>query len=1058
MGLKKSTFTNHETKYSEFVKVVEKICNLLKTKICNKVDLEAVALRGEALPEYFSKEFKAKPEAFTKENIIEELLDFLGYDKSKRGSESELRVYGIRWPDYKLWVSQEFYILAEAEPLNSNLYADGRGLEQVLTWIQNKATDTNYGIATDGFRWILIEYQIEYGKHREVKVDLSPFFVEKLGFQTLMQEKERFQRFDTFFDFFSRDRIEKTLRTQVVVLETYQEKVSKKFYDEYMRLVFGDKNSRVCLVNSIIGVEDQDSKAKIAQAVVDRLIFIKFIEAKGWMGGDKNFLSNLWKSYKRASTGSFYDSFLKRLFFNVLNNPFDELKEGPFAGIKYLNGGLFRRTIEEEAYPEYSVEDDVIAKLISFLEGYSFEDENLGRLRTDIERRRNVMSPEILGYIFERTANHEKGAYYTPDNVTEFITAGTLKALILNIFNSRLNKHGAPPAKKVENALADGSLSKADLREIYSEIQNLRIVDPGCGSGAFFMPVINFLMQIHKRLTRELELPFSPYKTKKEIIENNIFGVDLNPQAIEIAKLRLWLELVSSVTNLEEVELLPNIEYNIVCGNTLLGFDDYVEIRDLHEFQPLNIDELVTEIAAKYPDHVSRIKELSEKPTIKNILLIRDLLLRLYKTEQDPKSAQKVKKVVEQVHSVLQKTMGGHYLQFLGKLNSKKQIRKASALAELEKYRPFHWILEFNEVFSNGGFDIVLGNPPYVEFGKIDYPLYQFKTDECGNTYAPFFERAINITKKGGYFGYIVPISAVCTDRMATLQEMLIRNSDELRVSNYDDRPDKIFKGLEDCRSSIIFGHKCQDDGRVLSTHYHRWYAEEKEKLFKFMSFIDVTDIVKPGIVPKIGDEIEKGILKKIETDRFLSDVIVKESKNFLVYHNAPRYWIRAMNFMPKFHNEKGQTVSIHNKRLHICEDIGSVEEITAALNSSLFYWFFVCTSNCRDLVEREIRNFPFDIRDMSPEMRQELKDLCRDLMEDYKKHSRLKDTKYVRTGKVVYQEFYPKESKHILDKIDDVLAKHYGLSKQEGEYIKTFDLRFRMGEDPDPKQKQLVA
>jgi hypothetical protein len=165
------------------------------------------------------------------------------------------------------------------------------------------------------------------------------------------------------------------------------------------------------------------------------------------------------------------------------------------------------------------------------------------------------------------------------------------------------------------------------------------------------------------------------------------------------------------------------------------------------------------------------------------------------------------------------------------------------------------------------------------------------------------------------------------------------------------------------------------------------------------------------------------------------------------------------MNFMPKFHNEKGQTVSVHNKELYISDNLGSVEEITAALNSSLFYWFFICTSNCRDLVEREIRNFPLDIKNMSPEMRQELKDLCKELMEDYKKHSRLKKTEYKRTGKVVYQEFHPKESKTILDKIDDVLVKHYELSEQEAEYIKNFDLRFRMGEqDSDVKQKQLFA
>jgi hypothetical protein len=467
----------------------------------------------------------------------------------------------------------------------------------------------------------------------------------------------------------------------------------------------------------------------------------------------------------------------------------------------------------------------------------------------------------------------------------------------------------------------------------------------------------------------------------------------------------------------------------------------------------LNIDELVREISFRYPDHVSRIKELSEKPTIKNILLIRDLLLRLYKTEQDPKSAQKVKKVVEQVHSVLQKVMSGHYLQFLRKLNSTKQIKKDSALQELEKLSPFHWILEFNEVFSRGGFDIVLGNPPYVEFSEIAYPLSQFRTRHCGNIYAPFFERAINVAKTGGYFGYIVPISSVCTDRMKSLQELLIQSSMELKISNFDDRPDKIFKGLEHCRSSIIFGHKDSGSHRVLSTHYHRWHAEEREKLFKHMSFADVTEFVQPGIIPKIGSEIEKAILKKIHKNKPLSNLIVDDSKHFLIYHNAPQYWIRAMNFMPEFSNEKGASVSPHNKQISISEETNSLEEIIAALNSSLFYWFFILHSNCRDLTEREIKNFPFDVTNMESSLRGKLKNLCHQLMDDYKKHSRLKEAKYQRTGKVTYREFNPKESKAILDEIDNVLAQHYRFSDEESEYIKGFDNRFRMGEQPDKER-----
>jgi hypothetical protein len=1061
-NLRKSGYSTDETERAEFAKVIERIYNLLKTKITNKVDLEAILVRNEPIQEYLSKDYKSKPEQFTKENIVEELLDFLGYDKSSRSGESELKLYGRRWPDYKLLTSSDFYLLVEAEPLNTDLYAEGRGVSQVIDWIQNKRCTTDYGIATDGFRWVLVEFSRarEYGKRHVIKeVDLSVFFREKLGFRTLIHEKDKTKQLINFLDFFSKDRVETTLQAQEVVLENYQEQVSKKFYDKYMQLVFGDKKNQVCLVNSIMGVDDLIAKQRIAQAIVDRLIFVKFIEAKGWMSGDKAFLSHLWKTYNASPTGSFYDSYLKILFFNILNNPHDEQKKGPFAGIRYLNGGLFRKTSEEEGYPEYSVDDSIIYKLITFLEVYSFGDENLVEAigNGNSNSKKEVMSPEILGYIFERTANHEKGAYYTPDNVTKFITSGTLQALVLDLFNSKLKKHGSPASKTIENALVDGSLDKGDLREIYSEIQNLKILDPGCGSGAFFMPVINSLMHVHKLLTAELGLPFNPYVIKKQIIENNIFGVDLNAQAVEIAKLRLWLELVSSVEKLEEVELLPNIEYNIISGNTLVGFDEYVETRVLDQFLPMDVEDVIKELDTSYPSHVSRIKELSEKPTMKNILLIKDLLVRLYKSEKDPKSAQKIKKVVERVHLILQGNMNPHFLHYLNeKLEKREQVK---TVKDLEKLQPFHWILEFNEVFSRSGFDVVLGNPPYVEFREVVYPLSQFRTKECGNIYAPFFERAINLVKTGGYFSYIVPISSVCTDRMASLQELLIHSSKELKVSNFDDRPDKIFKGLEDCRSSIIFGHKDTDGHKVLSTHYHRWYAEEREKLFKHMSFVDVTSLFEPGIILKIGNEIEKAILQKIRQNKLLSNQIVGNSKHVLVYHNAPRYWIRAMNFMPEFSNEKGASISPHNKQISISEETDGLEEIIAALNSSLFYWFFILHSNCRDLTEREIKNFPFDVTSIESPLRRKLKGLCHRLMDDYKKHSRLKVTRYERTGKVTYQEFYPKKSKCILDEIDDVLAEHYGFSDEEREYIKNFDIRFRMGEQkPDKAQKLLLA
>ncbi len=757
------------------------------------------------------------------------------------------------------------------------------------------------------------------------------------------------------------------------------------------------------------------------------------------MNGDKAFLHRIWNVYKRAPTGSFYDSYLKILFFNVLNNPVGQEK-GPFAGIKYLNGGLFRKIPEEERYPNYTIQDDILTKIIDFLEVYRFEEEQEGVSSEELKR---TMSPEILGYIFERTANHEKGAYYTPANVTEYITSGTAKLYILDKVNRLLEKKGSPPVKSIENALLDGSLEKQDVMQLYAEVSSLKILDPACGSGAFFMPIIGYLMKTRRILSNELGMPFSDYKMKKEIIEQNIFGVDLNPQAIEIAKLRLWLELVSTTNNIDEVELLPNIEYNIVAGNSLLGLSQTFRGKGLQGFMPLNLSKQIEMLKPIYPDHAERIRELSETPDLDNILRIRDLLVKLYKSEQDPKNAYKIKNVIENVHSSLHQQMNEHFLAFINQqLSTKNQI----GLSDLTKHHSFHWIMEFHDVLSNGGFDVVLGNPPYIELREVDYSTAHYSVDSCGNLYAHFFEKAVELTNDDGYFGYIVPISAICTDRMAPLQQMLIDKSAIFKTSNFDDRPDKIFKGLEHCRSSIIFCKKGKNDKKIYSTRYHRWHAVNRDKLFKKITYFNISKLVKPGIIPKISSQTEVDIIKKINSNALLKDIIVNSSDTKIIYHNAPQYWIRAMNFMPEFSSDRGISISSHNKEFFIKDILDCKNEIIAIINSSLFYWYFIINSNCRDLTMREIKDFPFEVGRMNASLRSKLKDISIELMNDYMKKSKLKENIRKTTGKVVYREFYPKESKNIIDKIDDVLALHYGFTDAEIEFIRNFDLMFRMG------------
>jgi hypothetical protein len=171
-----------------------------------------------------------------------------------------------------------------------------------------------------------------------------------------------------------------------------------------------------------------------------------------------------------------------------------------------------------------------------------------------------------------------------------------------------------------------------------------------------------------------------------------------------------------------------------------------------------------------------------------------------------------------------------------------------------------------------------------------------------------------------------------------------------------------------------------------------------------------------------------------------------KKIHEVIYYHNAPQYWIRAMSFSPHFSSSKGESSS-DLKEIYV-KDPRLRKPIISILNSSLFYWYFIVYSDGRHLNQREIATFPVNIDDMDESYLLQLSKYCDDLMNDLKKNSRIKNTIYEKHGKVSYQEFYPKMSKIIIDKIDKLLAKMYGFNEEEEKFVINFDIRFRMGEE----------
>ena len=199
--------------------------------------------------------------------------------------------------------------------------------------------------------------------------------------------------------------------------------------------------------------------------------------------------------------------------------------------------------------------------------------------------------------------------------------------------------------------------------------------------------------------------------------------------------------------------------------------------------------------------------------------------------------------------------------------------------------------------------------------------------------------------------------------------------------------------------------------------------------------------------MPKIQNVIEKRIWEKLFPFSVLGKHLDTRRRACTIhYHNAALYFIRAMDFVPYFWNEReGEKISTQLKPLHLATDLDAAA-VCAALNSSLFYWWYIVLSDCRHVNLREIRNFPIGLAQMDASLKQRLTALTDELMADLKRHARRKETQYKATGRVVYDEFFPRYSKPIIDEIDRVLAEHYGFTDDELDFIINYDIKYRMG------------
>lgn len=791
----------------EIRSILEQFVDDLHDQVDNAHRLEDLLNGEETLT---GADVGSKPEPWTRKHLNRPLLDASGLEW-----EPEIHGGGEGYPDFGL-TNLDVLVIGEDKSINKFEEAE----EEVQDYLNNRAASrgAEYGIATDGFQWTV--YRIELGGDylSYTPVDPTPvnFREEILQIardrnyisQSGLDEVDIDEKAETFFEAFNRDEFN-TLLTQKAPKRIRQQKQAgiEEFYDLYVELLFGEGSGSYDYDTTLLDdIKEPDTandtdKRRFAIRLVNRLLFVKFLEDREVLLS--NFLSERVSNYQDAQEefddlgGSLYKAQLEPLFFSLFNadDRISKHQGSWFDDVPYLNGSLFA---PEEQERDYDVDDRMLITVVQDLvEGHQLSDEN----------GNGALDPSVLGNVFEMTINHlssgeaqkDEGAYYTPSDVIRIITEKSVDPkvyeILVDVYAGRIAEGANMDEEDAENLVQsyelgemlrkieqrEGYFSDPEaIQEAYDRLGELKVIDPSCGSGHFLTGVLDEIHRVRMSLLRGLKgdglQDKDVYQAKKDLVLQSIYGVDVNPIAIEIAKLRVWLKMVEEGWE-EKYGKLPNIDINIVDGNSLIGlpaksggqsvlqaFDiDLSSIRDIRDEyregeitrRELNnrIDELRPELREQYLDRLNHYiderlsteKEWEETvggldelyPKLRKVTVRRGDNEQLTEEQQEDldDAGFKVETRYEKSAKVTETDIDAvdDYTQFIGsdelvfdveRRPVEKDLQELEALKHREdrlalSYEPFHWPLEFPEaVESNGNgyeveFDIVVGNPPY---------------------------------------------------------------------------------------------------------------------------------------------------------------------------------------------------------------------------------------------------------------------------------------------------------------------------------------------------------
>lgn len=641
------------------------------------------------------------------------------------------------------------------------------------------------------------------------------------------------------------------------------------------------------------------------------------------------------------------------------------------------------------------------------------------------------------------------GSYYTPEYIVDYIVRNTvgeklkeLKKSFLLDENTNLEAFKRAVDEKERNAVA--SLLEENVQiYIQQKILQLSVLDPAMGSGHFLVNAANLIANSITELINEIDinsrLESGTAYWRRWVAENCIYGVDLNPLAVELAKLSLW------ILTMAKEQPLSFLNHHLKCGNSLVGADlkeigIYPFSTTKRETRQLGLFEQDPDFKATVEDVVSKSRLITSKSsmTLDDVSMKKDWLDEIEHKMEGYKT-------ISDVHTSLYFGFKLDETQYT-RMIDEKDISLAQALNQPNRY--FHWELEFPEVcISKGGFSCVVCNPPYDIFKETAYFL-RGDAAGCGNLFGHFIVKAKSINLADGNLGFVVPLSFACGSSFEAVRKTIYQDYGSLHASHYSLRPNMLFDGVQQ-RITIFYalGKSNKSVCELFSSKLWRWKKTDQEYVVRNPNLTYVGSITK-GIIPKIEGKTGADIYNLlIRAPKSLSYLFNKDSEktNFVsYYHSVSRYWIKAYDFIPYFKrgNDSSLTSSSNLKVIYFETEINK-KIFLLLMNSSLFYYWWMTNSDEFHVLISEIRNFGLRGYDRMVSDAQLITVLVDKLMRDYQEKSFIKSTT-LGGKRVEYQEFYPRNSLKLINQIDDYLAPIYGLSDEQNDFLKNFDLCWR--------------